>query len=218
MSLDYSKNSNIIVEKLRRAHNPNLAIIRGTFFKAEYLFFRKNVRDQLVLVVGSGLGDDSFELVQYNKKVVGIELLSDLVLTSSQIKQKLNLSNVEFYQEDLFFHNPSRKYDTSILNMGTIGNFNDKQKLITKLLSYSKRVCLDFYLEDEMSLKIRKKMYQEEGWKNVKIENKKIVSEDGLESKSISKLELTKIIHELECSVVYHYLTDFSMMAAISHR
>ena len=79
MALDYKLSTENIKERLLAAHNPKQAIIRGQFFEAEYDLFQKNIRNQKVLVAGSGLGHDSFELARYNREVIGVELLKPLV-------------------------------------------------------------------------------------------------------------------------------------------
>lgn len=79
MALEYSKSAKTILERLKVAHNPKIAKIRAEFFEKENNFFRKHIRNQRVLVSGSGLGHDSFELAKYNKEIVGVELLRPLI-------------------------------------------------------------------------------------------------------------------------------------------
>jgi len=59
MALDYKLSTENIKQRLLVAHDPNQAVIRGKFFEAEYTFFREHIRNQRVLVAGSGLGHDS---------------------------------------------------------------------------------------------------------------------------------------------------------------
>jgi len=66
MSLHYEHSIETIVSRLTLAHNPEIARIRAEFFNEENEFFRQNIVNQNVLVAGSGLGHDSFQLAQYN--------------------------------------------------------------------------------------------------------------------------------------------------------
>lgn len=216
MSLRYRNNVKIIISRLEKAHNPKISKIRDLFFKKEYKFFRDHIHNKRVLIAGSGLGHDSFELARYNKEIVGIDILNYLLKVAISRSKKLNLHNVLFEKGDfnrLKYKNKS--FDASILNMGTISDFDNKSKIIKELLRISKILYLDFYPPSYNNLKTRKKMYKEEGWKDVRIIEDKIVSKDGLESNSISKEHLTKIIKSLGAVVKYHKLCSFSVMAEI---
>jgi len=96
MSLKY-EDSKIIKKRLEVAHNPRIAKIRGEFFQREYSFFKRYIKNQRVLIAGAGLGHDSFELAKYNKEVIGIELLKDLVKESKKIANKRGVKEDKIY-------------------------------------------------------------------------------------------------------------------------
>ena len=215
MSLNYPDNVDVIIKRLNSAHNPEVSKIRTDFFMEENRFLRDNISGESVIVAGSGLGHDTFELSRYNSEVLGIEILRPLVEISQNKARELGINNVRFHCGDFITYSPEVTYDTCVLNMGTIGNFDDKKKVINSLLGYSRRLYCDFYLGDKPSLKKRKDMYEEEGWKNVRIHGKRIISDDGLDSASLSRLKLSNIVNTLGYSVKYHELNDFSVMAKI---
>mgnify|MGYP001568000674 FL=1 len=59
-------------------------------------------------------------------------------------------------------------------------------------------------------------MYKEENWKNVKVQDENITSEDGLYSKSISREEIKKIVQEINAEVKFYSFCDFSLMAEVT--
>jgi len=216
MALNYEKSVKNIIKRLEVAHDPSQAKIRCDFFKTEFNFFRKYIKNQRVLVAGSGLGHDCFELAKYNKKVIGVELLKPLVEISRKKAIKIGLRNVEFRQDDFTkLKSTLGFFDSAILNMGTISNFESKAKVIKELLRVSKVVYLDFYPPKQRGLKIRKNMYEEEKWKNVRIRGDNIVSDDGLESSSISKKQMEKIVKSINAKAKYYDFCGFSLMAEI---
>ncbi|MBS3172344.1 class I SAM-dependent methyltransferase [Candidatus Woesearchaeota archaeon] len=217
MALNYKLSIETIKQRLEVAHNPNQAVIRGQFFDLEYAFFQQNIRNQNVLVAGSGLGHDSFELARYNKKVVGVELIKPFVDHSNKQARILGLNNVVFQYGDithLSFRN--EEFDSAVLNMGTIGNFDDKQIILRELLRVANKVYFDFYPPTNLGLEKRRKMYSEEKWKNVRIEGDKVVSDDGLDSISLSQKELDTIIQSLGAKVKYYKFHEFSIMAEVT--
>lgn len=217
MSLEYQKSADIIIKRLESAHDIKRKHIRKDFFKAENKFFQAYIKNKKVLIAGSGLGHDTFELAKYNKEVIGIEIVEYFLDYSIDKLKELKLNNVKLKLGDFTKLSYKDKYfDAAILNMGTIGNFDDKEKVIKELLRVSKKVYLDFYKEDPTSLKIRKKMYEEEKWINVRIKGTTIKSDDGLESISIPKEEITKIVKKLKAKVKYYPILNFATMAEIS--
>lgn len=216
MELYYKNLGDVAIERLTVAHNAAKAKIRGFFFQKENQFFRKHIRNQKVLVAGSGLGHDSFELAKYNKNVIGIELLGKLVEIARKNLKKTGLTNVQFTQED-FTKLPYADdfFDSAVLNMGTISDFKNRAEIIKELLRVSKTVYLDFYPPTSKGLQTRKKMYEEEEWQNVRIEKKAAVSDDGLYSGSISKKEMTETIESIGAKVKYYPLCNFAVMAEI---
>jgi SAM-dependent methyltransferase len=217
MQMRYDRLTGIAVARLVTAHDPKIAKVRDSFFQSENAFFRQHIRGQTVLVAGSGLGHDSFELARYNKKVVGIEILGDLV-GISRTRIPKNLVNVNFWEGDFITYDFShRDFDVAVLNMGTISDFNVKQQIdcINNLANAAKVVYLDFYPPGRDGLRTRVKMYQEEGWVNVRVDSTILVSSDGLYSKSIWIPEMTGLVKKAGCKVKYHDFCDFATMAEI---
>lgn len=217
MAIQYDKISNMIITRLKLAHDPTQAIIRNQFFTAEYNFFKKHIQNQKVLVAGSGLGHDSFELAKHNKIIIGIEINKQGINYSKNKAKELGIDNVIFEYGDitnLRFSN--NEFDSAVLNMGTIGNFNNKQKILSELLRVANTVYFDFYPPTQSGLEKRKKMYSEEKWINVKIKHTKITSDDGLDSISLSKEEIDSIVQSLGAKVKYHQFHEFSIMAEVT--
>ena len=118
MKLEYEKLVETIIKRLTTAHDSTKAKIRGIFFKKEYEFLKKHIKNQIVLIAGSGLGHDSFELAKKNKKIIGIELLQELVEISKERLNKLGFKNIEFKQGDFTrLQYPDNYFDSVILNM-----------------------------------------------------------------------------------------------------
>jgi len=216
MALDYKLSTENIKQRLLLAHDPNQAIIRGQFFKAEYDFFQKHIRNQRVLVAGSGLGHDSFELAKYNREVVGVELLEPFITYSKEQAESLGLDNVVF-QYGAITNLPfqDNEFDSAVLNMGTIGNFDNKKMVLNELLRVASKVYFDFYPPTSSDLEKRRKMYSEELWKNVRVQNTKVVSDDGLDSISLSQDEINSLVQSLGAKIEYHHFHEFSVMAEV---
>lgn len=216
MSLNYNLDPMNIVKRLEIAHNPKQSIIRGKFFEKEHAFFNKYIKGKKVLVAGSGLGHDSFILARNNEEVIGIEILEPLVKIANFNLKKNKIDNLCFMVGDISNLDYSdEEFDVAILNMGTIGNFENKGKILRELLRVARKVYFDFYPPSRNNLEIRRKMYSEELWKNVRISKNRIISDDGLESTSLSKEEVNKIIRDIGAKVKYHLLNEFSLMAEI---
>lgn len=219
MELEYKKLVKTIIERLTTAHDSTKAKIRGMFFQKENQFFKEHIKNQRVLVAGSGLGHDSFELARYNKKIVGIELLKELINIAQEKLKKLGLRNIEFKQGDFTkLQYPDNHFDSATLNMGTIGDIKNKIKAVEELLRVAGVLYLDFYPPTRKGLETRKKMYEEEEWQNVRIEGNAVVSDDGLYSDSISKKEMTETIESIGAKVEYYSLCDFAVMAEITKK
>jgi ubiquinone/menaquinone biosynthesis C-methylase UbiE len=196
-------------------------VVRKKFFEAEYAFFRKHIKNNNVLVAGSGLGDDSFVLAEFNKSVIGVELLSDLIDIARERCSAKGLKNTSFEAGDFTNLKYSDNYfDAAVLNMGTIGNFDDKVVVIKELLRVSNKLFFDFYLPGLNNLRNRLKMYVEEGideMGNFVIDEKeeKIYNEAGFESTSYSPEEITKIIEQAGGQAKFHSFHEFSVMAEV---
>jgi SAM-dependent methyltransferase len=210
MSTDYSKVERLLIERLSVAHSKK-APIRVKFFEKEFAFFKKHIRGKNVFVAGSGLGHDAIKLAQYNNNVVGVEILPNLVNYSNKKK----LPNTTFICSD-FLKNDFGKFDVSILNMGTIGNFDDKENVINSLLEKASKVYLDFYIPT--CFEERKQMYEEEGWKNVIEKNGVLSNFEGLESKSVTRKEMEKIILNIGATARFYRLNEFTMMVEIEKK
>ena len=109
----------------------------------------------------------------------------------------------------------NKEFDSAILNMGTIGNFDNKINVISELLRVARTVYFDFYPPTPEGLEQRRRMYSEEGWTNVRIEGKKVVSNDGLDSKSLSKKKINEIVKSIKAKVKYYEYHNFATMARI---
>jgi ubiquinone/menaquinone biosynthesis C-methylase UbiE len=216
MELEYKKLVKTIIERLTTAHDSTKAKIRGMFFQKENQFFKEHIKNQRVLVAGSGLGHDSFELARYNKKIVGIELLKELINIAQEKLKKFGLRNIEFKQGDFTkLQYPDNHFDSAVLNMGTISDFKNRAETIKELLRVSNTVYLDFYPPTSKGLQTRKKMYKEEEWQNVRIKGNVVISDDGLFSTSISKREISEMVEAIGAKVKYYPLRDFAVMAEI---
>lgn len=216
MALDYENDPQNIIDRLEMAHNPQQSIIRGKFFEKEYNFFKENISNKRVLVAGSGLGHDSFELAKYNKEVIGIEILKDLVNVANSKLREISFKNVSFNVGDITKLDYSDKeFDVAVLNMGTIGNFENKEIVLKELLRVAKIVYFDFYPPSPENLEERKKLYSEELWKNVRISGNSVISDDGLESVSLTKEEVSKMIKNIGARVKYFPINDFALMAEV---
>jgi hypothetical protein len=214
MTLDYKLSADNIKERLLAAHNPSKAVIRDQFFKAEYDFFRSNIIKQNVLVAGSGLGHDSFELAGYNLLVVGVESLEPLIEYSRKRAEELRVYNVIFHHKDITkLPYVNHDFNSAVLNMGTIGNVNDKNAVLDALLKSASKVYFDFYPPTAAGIEKRRRMYSEEQWKNVRVKGTSIVSDDGLDSASLSQEEIDILVSSLGAKVKYYPFHDFSVMA-----
>ena len=139
MALNYTQSIANIKNRLESAHSQK-ATIRRMFFYAESRFFKDNINNEKVLVAGSGLGHESFELASHNKDLVGVELLEPLVDESIKTAKKLKVDNVHFRCNDITkLPFTDDEFESAVLNMGTIGNFEDKISIILLLKKVSKQ-------------------------------------------------------------------------------
>jgi SAM-dependent methyltransferase len=220
----YEGKEEIIIEWLLAAHDPAKAIIRNQVKQAEYKFFREYIRDQKVLVCGSGLGHDSFELAKYNTDILGVDILKPLLVYSRVEKIRLKLLNVDFSCLDLInvptmvFDRLSGDFNYAVMNMGTVCNFDadDQKKIISNVMKIVDTFYFSFYPPTRMALEIRQKMYTEEYWDKLWLVGTTIVSEDGLYSKSYTKRHFREIAKELGFKIKFHNLLDFVIMAEVT--
>lgn len=216
--LEYKKiHWELIRKYLLRAHNSRIAKIRGAFFREEYALLRSKIKNQNVLVAGCGLGHDAFVLAKHNS-VIGIDIIKPFVNEAQQRAKKkgLKINFLSLNFEQLPFCD--NYFDSVILNMGTIGNFDNPAIVIQELLRVGKRFYFDFYVGDKEKLEKRKKMYEEESWSALHIVDNKIVNDDGFESKSFSKNYFQKIARKLDVKITFHPILDFAFMAEMSKK
>ncbi len=216
MSIKYVDVS-LIIKHLNHAHDPKVARIRDNFFEKENRFFKKHIQNEVVLVAGCGIGHDSFELAKYNTRVIGVDILEPLILMARSLANKKGIKNVQFLMSDICTL-PSHMADTAVLNMGTIGNFENKKEAIASLSNAATRVFFDFYPPGERNLQTRQKMYSQEGWHNVKIVDETIVSSDGLKSVSIRPEEVSAIARQLNLAVEFYDICEFAVMAELTRK
>jgi len=218
MTFDYSnKNYPRIKTSLERAHNPDVCPIRTKMFDAENSFFRKSLVGGKVLVAGSGLGHDSFELAEYNKEVVGVDVISELILDSVKELVRKEYSNIYFRNADFFnLDYKDKTFDAAVLNMGTIGNFENRHDLLKELTRVADKVVFSYYVVGEEKTKKRFQMYVEEGFHGLpKIVGNKIIGGSGFVSEAIEATELYKIADSMRAELKIYPLYDFVNMAEL---
>lgn len=216
MALDYLNTNNIAVQRLQAAHDPSVSRVRTEFFAAEYAFFKKHISKKNVLVAGSGLGHDTFELARYNPSVVGVELHPVLIKQAKRVRDLHVHSNVKFIQGD--FHRTtfaSNLFGAAVLNMGTIGTLEVPEAALRELLRVARKVYADFYPPTPEAIAKRITMYTEEGWQNVRFDPTRgeIVSDDGMSSKSFTTEDVTGWANHCKAKVRFHQFCDIAIMA-----
>jgi len=215
-------NEKEFMNRLLAAHDKEKAVIRNRVMEAEYNFFREHIRHYNVLVCGSGLGHDSFELASYNNYVLGVELFKSLKHYAIKEQARLNINNVDFIHGDvtsLSLIEP-KYFDVAVLNMGTMCNFSTKEQMrfIGAVVDadMAKVFYFDFYPPTKKAIKTRLQMYQEESWDDVSWNGEAFVSKSGLYSRSISEQSLMKIANELDVKIEFTPLLDFLIMAKVT--
>jgi len=214
-NIEFSK---YLLTALLNAHNPSIAKIRVDFFKKEYYYFQNNIINKTVFDAGCGLGHEAIELAKYNTKIHAVDINEYLIKYAKQNIKNNNITNVKL--DVLDFMNPnikSNSYDVSILNMGTISDFDNQIEIINQFLRISKEFYFDFYDPSLISILKRKEMYEQEGFYDIKIRCGALFTKKPFNfySKSISKQELFNISKELNCKIEFTKLTDFATMAKV---
>lgn len=216
MPLKYMDPLGVAVERLKSAHDPSLSKIRDDFFHDEYTFFQRYILRKKVLVAGSGLGHDTFELARYNASVTGIEINPILVNKALELNRMHEFSHVAFVQGD-FFNLPfsDLEFEVAVLNMGTIGTVDHPEKAIKELTRVAKVAFVDFYTRSEISIQKRIKMYSEEGWQRVRwdAQSNAVVSDDGLCSRSFDIGDIYEWATFAGVSVTINELGDLACIA-----
>lgn len=216
MAMNYHHNSQEIAQKLRNAHNPRVCIIRKDFFDAEFSFLKKHIQDKHVLIAGSWLGHDSFALAEYCKYITGIELIQTFVNEANQNLQKTKYTNISFIQWDfLDLDYPDDSFDIAILNMWTIGNFDDKEQVISAISRIAPKFFFWFREPVERDLPIRLQMYEEE-WGKFQIDWTTIREVwFWLESRCTTRKEICDIAKDIWVKVKFHKVFLSYTMAEI---
>ena len=219
MRLEYEKmDINVLIQTLERANDCNHAPIRCEMLLAKLNFFKTEFNNKNVLVAGSGLGDDSFKLAKFNKIVLGLEIVPQLLSISKNLKISQEVDNVLFTNTDFVETKlPDKDFDVSVLNMGTMCNFNDtyKMRVISEMLRVSDILYFSFYLPDENSLRSRASMYREEWLQESKIEDVTISNHSGLRSASISKQRVEELVSMCGYKVDFYSINSFTCMAKV---
>ncbi|MGV8151288.1 MAG: class I SAM-dependent methyltransferase [Candidatus Woesearchaeota archaeon] len=214
-NLDYG--NPIVIERLINSHINAVCPACIDYNNLQEKYFKENINDSKVLVAGSGLGFETAILSEYNKYVLGIDNNPLLVKMSQAYFQK---PNIRFSLGD--FTNlalDTSSYDHAILNYGTIGNFNifEQKNIIQELSRVAKVVHIDFYTR-EGNLN-RKAMYDQEGWRRVRITDGAFTSEEGGYSQIFSKREFDNLVKSSgNFRAKYSKLPKFGYYAKICKR
>jgi hypothetical protein len=222
MAVNYHKNTQNIAKILRNAHNPEVCTIRKDFFQAEFNFLKQRINGKNILIAWSGLGHDSFELAEYVTYIIWIELIQVFVDEANENLKKTNHTNISFVQWDfLCLDYPDKYFDVTILNMWTIGNFDDKKSVIQSLLSVASKLYFWFREPNEKDVPIRLQMYQEEKeFKNILFEIKGTTIKENiswLESNCTSREEIEKIAQSLWSKISFYPIFHSFTMAELSN-
>lgn len=209
MSVNYHHNTDQIAQILRNAHNPEICKVRKDFFEAEFDFLKPLIQWKNILIAWSGLGHDSFALAEYCKYITWIELIQVFVDEANENLKKIWFTNITFLQWDfLNLDYPDKHFDVTILNMWTIGNFDDKKSVIKSLLRVANKLYFWFREENVKDVPIRLQMYQEEKeLRNVlfEIEGTTIKEKiSWLESHCTSRQEIEKIGQSLWTKISFY--------------
>ena len=207
----------LIKTRLEKANDWSEFSLRTWLLNAEYDFFRENIKNKDVLVAWSWLWHDAFYLSYFNNNIVWFDLIESFVNYAIIKKKYLNIKNVDFLIWDI--HNLSflwnKKYNVSILNMWTLWNFDDIKSIIYEMLKFSDKFYFDFYSVNKTDIIHRKKMYDEEWRKNVKIQWDTIVSDDWLYSRSLSEKYISSIVSDLGAIVKFYKIHNFTILAEV---
>ncbi|MCX6793043.1 MAG: methyltransferase domain-containing protein [Candidatus Falkowbacteria bacterium] len=215
--LEYENVSDKLVRQmLVNAHNPRRAKIRTKFLREEYKFLNSRIKNEIVLAAGCGLGHEVFVLAKNNSWVIGVDIIESLVDEARSTALKKEINNVSFICSDfLKLDQLNVPFNSILLNMGTICNFDDIAYVVEKLLSYGEKLYFDFYSSKRSVIAIRKKMYEEEAWSKLRVSGAKIINECGFESKAFSKKYIKGIIDQLGFKVRFYPICNFAYMAEV---
>ena len=220
MSVNYHQNTDKIAKMLRNAHNPEVCTIRKDFFKSEFDFLKKHILWKNLLIAWSWLGHDSFELAEYCKYITWVELIKVFVDEANENLKKTQHTNISFIQWDfLNLDYPDKYFDVAILNMWTIGNFNNKSDVIESLFRVANKLYFWFRVPVEKDIPIRLKMYEEE--KSLEpvafeIDGTTIKEKiSWLESNCTTKDEIQNIINNIWAKVRFYAVFESFIIAEV---
>ncbi len=195
--MSYKKvDKNRILDMLLRAHSSRY---RKPLIDLENLFYKKEIKNKKVLVIGSGLGIESKLLSEENISIIGIDIFDILI---DFAKKNNSCENILYKNEDIFSYFPSEKYDVAVLNMCTLGNFKRWGDLIHHVLeNVSNTFYFSFYNDDEEAILDRINLYKKEINKGEEIIRKEKClahGDDGIWSCSLSKKDIKELGYNIE--------------------
>lgn len=220
MAVNYHCNTDKIAQMLRNSHNPQICKIRKDFFDAEFSFLRTHIQGKNVLIAWSGLWHDSFALAEYCKYITGIELLQNFVDEANKSLKASNYKNIGFVCSDfLNYKCPDKHFDVVVLNMWTIGNFDDKESVVKSLFRMWKKLYFGFWTPEIKDISLRLQMYNEEkdfrdvnfevDWTTIREEN------SWLESNCTNIEEIQNIVDSIWAEVIFYTVFKSFVVAEV---
>ncbi len=207
MAADYHYNYALVATMLDRAHSTDASMLRQNMLAGEYDCLIPLVTGKNILIAWSWLWHDSFALAPYAKYITGIEILQPFVDIANKRMHERHIDNIYFIQGDFFTARTEIAYDVVVLNMGTIGNFDDKKTAINTLLKLWKVLTVWFREPNINHVTARVDMYKAE-WGLFAVEWTTIREvESWLESTCTSKQEIDNIVADAGARVTYNHIT-----------
>jgi SAM-dependent methyltransferase len=217
-----SELENKLIELLIRSNDEEVCKVRADFRREEQYMLTKFISDDSqnrggegrILDAGSGLGYELPDLAKTYRGlgpvlVIGIEKSKAVCdLSRKYIEEKYAKKELKPYERIKtvnadFFKNPfdDEFFDYSILNSGTIGNFEDDQKinLIKELIRVtSNYVYVDFFSSEKAAFEKREKMYNEMNLGKVKLEGNRFINEKlGVFSESMTLDKFDSLLNDV---------------------
>ncbi|MHA1291959.1 MAG: class I SAM-dependent methyltransferase [Promethearchaeota archaeon] len=166
---------------------------RATLLSLQYLFDKKlGVNDiqedkkYLILDLGCGTGFSSDILIEYNYKVIGIDILIDMLRLAYKKKKEYHYKNLELILADIKYL-PIRSLSVNHVISISAYNFiiNDSQssevkekimsntaKYLNKILKKNGRIVIEFYPKNTNELEAFTKSFINNGFKGYMIKSK----------------------------------------------
>ncbi len=170
---------------------------RATLLSIQYLYDEKlsgkadkgvNIGDSyLILDLGCGTGFSSEIMIENGFRVIGIDILSDMLLKARDKKKKFeNYKSLELILADINFlpiKGASIDHIISIssYNFITYGKdnygeriklLNDTAKYLNKILKKKGRIIIEFYPKNDKELKVFKRSFIMNGFEGYMVKNK----------------------------------------------